>query len=125
MAYPWATGRPLNFVARMPLVWTTFGRKVMSLTADCRRGTFRWREHQQYTSDYNKYNYIREIPPVAVVPSLNRLDEHHGGVGEIPPSRESNQRAVRRRIPGGKQKKDSQWDEEAHKHRVGFVVLLE
>src|SRR5215467_5121817 len=86
---------------------------------------FRWREQQQYTSDYSEHNYIREIPPVAVVPGLNRLDEHHGGVGEIPPSRESNQRAVRRRIPRGKQKKDSQWDEEAHKHRVDFVVLLQ
>jgi hypothetical protein len=60
----------------------------------------------------------------SAIPSLHSFDGHYGSMRQVPPSREGNQRAMRRRVSGSKQQKGAECDEETEKHWLSFIMHI-
>ena len=58
----------------------------------------------------------------AAIPGLHSFDAHYASMRQIPPAREHNQQAMRRRVSGGKQQKWAECDEETEKHWLSFIM---
>ena len=61
----------------------------------------------------------------STIPSLHSFDGHYSRMRQTPPRRERYQRAMCRRVLCSDQQKGAERNEEAKKHRLGFIVYFQ